>query len=78
MKSIDVKIWNSKNASLCRVFANRVTYESSVFALQQIIIFVCGVHTEHFVCVMVLFNNTPYKRMRLTNKINLKNVSLKI
>ena len=53
------------------VFANRVAYESSVFALQQIIIFVCGVYTEHFICVMVPFNNTPYKRMRLTNKINL-------
>ena len=26
MKLTDVKIWNSKNESLCRVFANRVTY----------------------------------------------------
>ena len=26
MKLTGAKIWNSKNASLCRVFANRVTY----------------------------------------------------
>ena len=26
MEFIDAKIWISKNASLCRVFANRVTY----------------------------------------------------
>ena len=26
MELIDAKIWISKNASLCRVFANRVTY----------------------------------------------------
>ena len=27
MKLTDAKIWNSKNAPLCRVFANRVTNE---------------------------------------------------
>ena len=29
MEFIDAKIWISKNASLCRVFTNRVTYWSS-------------------------------------------------
>ena len=30
MEFIDAKIWISKNASLCRVFANRVTYNNFV------------------------------------------------
>ena len=29
MEFIDAKIWISKNASLCRVFANRVTFENT-------------------------------------------------
>ena len=29
MKFIDVKMWNSKNVSLCPVFANRVTYDDT-------------------------------------------------
>ena len=47
----------------------------SVFSLQQIILFISGIYIERFICetkpVMVLFNNIPYKRMRLTSKVNL-------
>ena len=33
MKLTDAKIWNSKNASLCQVFANQVTYVPISFVI---------------------------------------------
>ena len=34
MEFIDAKIWISKYASLCRVFANRVTYDDILDTIQ--------------------------------------------
>ena len=41
-----------------------MVYESSS------VLFISGVYTERFI-LMVLFNNIPFKHMRLTSKVNL-------
>ena len=60
MEFIDAKIWISKNVSLCRVFANRVTYDTyhmcmlSTIRVWHVVPCTYGTYHTHMVCTILL------------------------